>query len=193
MASQFAVDLVFGLKGDGKIKQAASGLKGVEGAAQKLNGTLRDSRGRFIGAGNAASGAANGVRKFGDSTHFAARAAGKLKGSLGGLIGGLGASLAVGKIVRDFADLDTSLRRLGTVGGDVKSLDAGLGALSGKLGGVANKADLAKASYQALSAGFLIQQAISRLLKLPRRRQLVAWRMLQASLRFLPRRLTLTR
>ena len=154
MASQFAVDLIFGLKGDGKIKQAASGLKGVEGAAQKLNGTLRDSRGRFIGAGNAASGAANGVRKFGDSTNFAARAAGKLKGSLGGLIGGLGASLAVGKIVRDFADLDTSLRRLGTVGGDVKSLDAGLGALSGKLGGVANKADLAKASYQALSAGF---------------------------------------
>ena len=154
MASQFAVDLIFGLKGDGKIKQAADKLQGVDSAAQKLNGRLRDSKGRFIGAGNAASGAANGVRKFGNSTNFAARAAGKLNGSLGGLIRGLGATLAAGKIVRDFADLDTSLRRLGTVGGDVKSLDAGLGALSSKLGGLASKADLAKASYQALSAGF---------------------------------------
>ena len=130
MAAQFAVDLIFGLKGDGKIKQATSELKGADSAAQKLNGTLRDSKGRLIAAGTAAGGASNGIRKFGASASSAARAAGQLKGSLGGLIGGLGASLAVGKIVRDFADLDTSLRRLGTVCGDVKSLNEGLGALS---------------------------------------------------------------
>jgi TP901 family phage tail tape measure protein len=71
-----------------------------------------------------------------------------------GLVASLGAGLALTKVIADVKELDTNLRRLGTVGGNVAALDKGLGALSDRLGGVANKAELAAASYQALSAGF---------------------------------------
>lgn len=71
---------------------------------------------------------------------------------------GLGAALAGGfavdRIIRDVTELDRNLRRLGTVGGDVAALDKGLGQLSKNLEGIASKAELAAASYQALSAGF---------------------------------------
>jgi len=82
---------------------------------------------------------------------------GKLQQAFGGLntaLAGLGLGLAFKKIIDDVQVLDTNMRRLGTVGGDVKALDQVLGALSQSLGGVANKAELAEASYQALSAGF---------------------------------------
>jgi TP901 family phage tail tape measure protein len=69
-------------------------------------------------------------------------------------IGALGAGFALTKVIADVKELDTNLRRLGTVGGNVAALDKGLGALSDRLDGVANKAELAAASYQALSAGF---------------------------------------
>jgi TP901 family phage tail tape measure protein len=65
-----------------------------------------------------------------------------------------GVGFAISKVIQDVKELDTNLRRLGTVGGDVAALDKGLGALSDRLDGVANKAELAAASYQALSAGF---------------------------------------
>jgi TP901 family phage tail tape measure protein len=65
-----------------------------------------------------------------------------------------GAGFALSKVIADVKELDTNLRRLGTVGGDVAALDKGLGQLSKNLDGVANKAELAAASYQALSAGF---------------------------------------
>ena len=65
-----------------------------------------------------------------------------------------GAGFAISKVIQDVKELDTNLRRLGTVGGDVTALDKGLGQLSKNLGGVASKAELAAASYQALSAGF---------------------------------------
>jgi TP901 family phage tail tape measure protein len=71
-----------------------------------------------------------------------------------GLVASLGAGFALTKVIADVKELDTNLRRLGTVGGNVAALDKGLGALSDRLGGVANKAELAAASYQALSAGF---------------------------------------
>jgi TP901 family phage tail tape measure protein len=70
------------------------------------------------------------------------------------LVASLGAGFALTKVIADVKELDTNLRRLGTVGGNVAALDKGLGALSDRLGGVANKAELAAASYQALSAGF---------------------------------------
>ena len=154
MAAQFAVDLLFGLKGDGKLREATDKLKGVDAAAQGLSGRLRDANGRFQATGNAAGRAANGIRKFGDGANLAAGGVKRLEGAMGGLLGSLGASLAIGKMVTDFKDLDQSLRRLGTVGGNVGELDAGLGKLSANLGGVASKAQLAKAGYQALSAGF---------------------------------------
>jgi TP901 family phage tail tape measure protein len=78
----------------------------------------------------------------------------KAFGALQSAIGALGVGFALTKVIADVKELDTNLRRLGTVGGNVAALDKGLGVLSDRLGGVANKAELAAASYQALSAGF---------------------------------------
>jgi TP901 family phage tail tape measure protein/lambda family phage tail tape measure protein len=78
----------------------------------------------------------------------------KAFGALQSAIGALGVGFALTKVIADVKELDTNLRRLGTVGGNVAALDKGLGALSKNLDGVASKAELAAASYQALSAGF---------------------------------------
>jgi TP901 family phage tail tape measure protein len=78
----------------------------------------------------------------------------KAFGALQSAIGALGVGFALTKVIADVKELDTNLRRLGTVGGNVAALDKGLGTLSDRLDGVANKAELAAASYQALSAGF---------------------------------------
>ena len=83
-----------------------------------------------------------------------AQATEKAFGALQSAIGALGVGFALTKVIADVKELDTNLRRLGTVGGNVAALDKGLGALSDRLDGVANKAELAAASYQALSAGF---------------------------------------
>jgi len=89
------------------------------------------------------------------------RATGQLDGAINQLqrsFAGIAASFAGGfalsKIISDVKELDTNIRRLGTAGGDVSALDKNLSALSDRLGGVASKAELASASYQALSAGF---------------------------------------
>jgi TP901 family phage tail tape measure protein len=79
---------------------------------------------------------------------------GQLQKSLAGLASGLAGGFAITKAINDYKELDRNIRRLGTAGGDIKKLDEGLGALSQRLGGVASKAELASASYQALSAGF---------------------------------------
>jgi TP901 family phage tail tape measure protein len=83
-----------------------------------------------------------------------AQATEKAFGALRSAIGALGVGFALTKVIADVKELDTNLRRLGTVGGDVKALDKGLGTLSRNLDGIASKAELAAASYQALSAGF---------------------------------------
>lgn len=83
-----------------------------------------------------------------------AQATEKAFGALQQAAAAFGAGFALSKVIADVKELDTNLRRLGTVGGDVQALDKGLGALSKQLDGVANKAELAAASYQALSAGF---------------------------------------
>jgi TP901 family phage tail tape measure protein len=83
-----------------------------------------------------------------------AQATEKAFGALQSAIGALGVGFALTKVIADVKELDTNLRRLGTVGGDVKALDKGLGTLSRNLDGIASKAELAAASYQALSAGF---------------------------------------
>jgi TP901 family phage tail tape measure protein len=71
---------------------------------------------------------------------------------------GLGAALAGGiaiqRVIRDATELDRNIRRLGTVGMEIDKINPALSRLSQELGGVANKADLAAASYQAASAGF---------------------------------------
>ena len=62
MATTYSVDLKFGAR-TRELDAAVSKLKGVDGAAEKLNGTLRDSRGRFIGAGQGARGLGNEAGK----------------------------------------------------------------------------------------------------------------------------------
>ena len=69
-------------------------------------------------------------------------------------IGALGVGFALSKVISDVKELDTNLRRLTTVGVNVAKISPALAKLSDELGGVANKAELAAASYQAASAGF---------------------------------------
>ena len=83
-----------------------------------------------------------------------AKATERAFGALQQAVAAFGAGFALTKVIADVKELDTNLRRLATVGGNVQALDKGLGALSKQLDGVANKAELAAASYQALSAGF---------------------------------------
>jgi len=83
-----------------------------------------------------------------------AQATEKAFGALQQAAAAFGAGFALSKVIADVKELDTNLRRLGTVGGNVQALDKGLGGLSKQLDGIANKAELAAASYQALSAGF---------------------------------------
>lgn len=65
-----------------------------------------------------------------------------------------GAGFAISRVIQDVKELDTNIRRLATVGVDVAKINPALSSLSKELGGVANKAELAAASYQAASAGF---------------------------------------
>jgi TP901 family phage tail tape measure protein len=75
-------------------------------------------------------------------------------GGLKQAIGALGVGFALSKVISDVKELDTNLRRLTTVGVNVAKISPALAKLSDELGGVANKAELAAASYQAASAGF---------------------------------------
>ena len=83
-----------------------------------------------------------------------AQATEKAFGALQSAIGALGVGFALTKVIADVRELDTNLRRLGTVGVDVGKISPALSKLSDELGGVASKAELAAASYQAASAGF---------------------------------------
>jgi TP901 family phage tail tape measure protein len=101
-----------------------------------------------------ARNAVSGLRQVNRASSQLDGAINQLQRSLGGLAASFAGGFALSKIIADVKELDTNLRRLGTVGGNVAALDKSLGALSDRLGGVANKAELAAASYQALSAGF---------------------------------------
>ena len=82
------------------------------------------------------------------------RAVEGLSRAFGGLAAAFGAGFALTRVIADVKELDTNLRRLGTVGVDVAKISPALSKLSDELGGVASKAELAAASYQAASAGF---------------------------------------
>jgi TP901 family phage tail tape measure protein len=99
-------------------------------------------------------GAVSKLRQVQTQSQQTERAVEGLSRAFGGLAAAFGAGFALTKVIADVKELDTNLRRLGTVGGNVAALDKGIGALSDRLDGVANKAELAAASYQALSAGF---------------------------------------
>jgi TP901 family phage tail tape measure protein len=130
-----------------KFKIAANGIKYFTDAA----GRARAENGRFL---TSTERAAAGIRNQGNAAQQASGQFNLLKNAFSGLAAAFGAGFALTKVIADVKELDTNLRRLGTVGGNVAALDKGLGALSDRLDGVANKAELAAASYQALSAGF---------------------------------------
>jgi TP901 family phage tail tape measure protein len=98
--------------------------------------------------------AVNNLRRIDQASRRSQDALDALTRSAAGLAAAFAGGFAIDRVIRDATELDRNLRRLGTVGGDVKALDKELGTLSKNLGGVANKAELAAASYQALSAGF---------------------------------------
>jgi len=99
-------------------------------------------------------GAVGKLREVQNRTSALDKATQGLTRSLAGLAAGFGATFALGKIISDVAKLDTNLRRLGTVGGDVQGLSKALDQVGKNVDGIAGKAELAAASYQALSAGF---------------------------------------
>jgi TP901 family phage tail tape measure protein len=73
---------------------------------------------------------------------------------LSSALAAFGAGFAISRVIQDVRELDTNIRRLATVGVDVAKINPALSSLSKELGGVASKAELAAASYQAASAGF---------------------------------------
>ena len=99
-------------------------------------------------------GAVRNLNQVGAASNAAESAFRKLDGVFGSLAASFAAGFAINKIISDVKELDTNIRRLGTVGVDVQKINPALAALSERLGGVANKADLAASSYQAASAGF---------------------------------------
>ena len=96
------------------------------------------------------SGAVSKLRQVQTQAQQTERAFGALQSAMGAL----GVGFALTKVIADVKELDTNLRRLGTVGVDVAKISPALSKLGDELGGVASKAELAAASYQAASAGF---------------------------------------
>jgi len=99
-------------------------------------------------------GAVRSLNQVGAASNAAESAFRKLDGVFGSLAASFAAGFAINKIISDVKELDTNIRRLGTVGVDVQKINPALAALSERLGGVASKAELAASSYQAASAGF---------------------------------------
>ena len=99
-------------------------------------------------------GAVRSLNQVGVASKNTQSALQKLDGVVGSLTASFAAGFAINKIISDVKELDTNMRRLGTVGVNVAKINPALSALSDRLGGVANKAELAAASYQAASAGF---------------------------------------
>jgi hypothetical protein len=136
---------------------AVGKLKDVDSAAQKLDqtfkgvdGRLRDASGKFIKLGDSAQSSVGQLKAVQTQAQLTERAFGGLQQA----IGALGVGFALSKVISDVKELDTNLRRLGTVGVNVEKINPALTKLSEELGGVASKAELAAASYQAASAGF---------------------------------------
>ena len=100
------------------------------------------------------SNAVSKLRQVQTQSQQTERAVEGLSRAFGGLAAAFGAGFALTRVIADVKELDTNLRRLGTVGVDVAKISPALSKLSDELGGVASKAELAAASYQAASAGF---------------------------------------
>jgi hypothetical protein len=73
-------------------------------------------------------GAVSKLRQVQTQSQQTERAVEGLSRAFGGLAAAFGAGFALTKVIADVKELDTNLRRLGTVGGNVAALDKGLGA-----------------------------------------------------------------
>jgi len=100
------------------------------------------------------SGAVNSLRRLDQASKNTQNALSGLAGKAAGIGAALASGLAFDQVIKNVTELDRNLRRLGTVGVDVAKISPALSKLSAELGGVASKAELAAASYQAASAGF---------------------------------------
>ena len=169
MAAQFAVDLLFGLKGDGKLKEAARGLQGLDDASKKAEGSLNGLGNKFQATGNAAAGASNGIRLFGAGAKGAAGGVATLGAAVGAALGPISlVTAAVGGLTAAFKTIaaqdfaEAKVRTLGTNSADlVKELKK----VSAELGGQASVVELTGAAYDVASAGFSKAADAAKILK----------------------------
>ena len=168
MATQFAVDLLFKAN-TSKLKQATGETKKVEQAVDKLNGRLRDSKGRFIGAGQGAGQAANGIRGFGRAATGAAGGVRTLGAAIQAALGPLAiAGGAVGALTAAFQTLsqqDFAEAKVRSLGTNSEELVGQLRQVSAELKGQASVVELTGAAYDVASAGFVKAADAAKVLK----------------------------
>ena len=141
--AQVQLDVLYDVKGLGALKQSQTAMNAAAKATADANGRLRDAKGRYIGAGAAAKGAAGGVRAFGNA----------VKG-LAGLAGVTSAVVAFGAALNTIVNADFSKAKLRSLGVDADDLSQRLATVSKELGYQASQAELLGAAYDVASAGF---------------------------------------
>jgi TP901 family phage tail tape measure protein len=135
------VDATQGVRSLGRFKKATNE---VEGAVLDANGRLRDAKGRFIGIGQGAKGAAVGVRGLGAA--FSA--------ALGPLTAVVGAAASLSQVFNVLRQQDFAEAKVRSLGVNSKELNARLKDVSTELSGQASVLDLTGAAYDVASAGF---------------------------------------
>ena len=132
---------------------AAGGGGGGKGGGGKGGGGSGKGGPLFFPGGDGG----RGIKAVGDAAKGATASVTGLGAAVRSALGPLSlfaGGFAIQKLAADFSALDTNIRRLGTAGGDSAALNTQLGQIEKELGGVSNKAELAAAAYQSLSAGF---------------------------------------
>jgi len=124
----------------GPLKKVTKETEKLEGATRDANGRLRDSKGKFIGVGVGARGAAKGVNRLGAA----------LKGALLPLAG----FAAAGKFFQGFQEADRAAAAVKTLGVNAKELQKQLEGVARRSDGLASTTQLMAAAYDVASAGF---------------------------------------
>ena len=124
----------------GPLKKVTKETEKLEGATRDTNGRLRDSKGKFIGVGVGARGAAKGVNALGVA----------LKAALLPLAG----FAVVSKIFQGFQEADRAAAAVKTLGVNAKELQKQLEGVAKRSDGLASTTQLMAAAYDVASAGF---------------------------------------
>ena len=138
-------DTTIRLKVDGSpainpLKQVTKETKKLENAVRNTNGRLKDAKGRFIGVGTGARGAAKGVNALGVA----------LKAALLPLAG----FAVAGKFFQGFQEADRAAAAVKTLGVNAKELQKQLEGVARRSDGLASTTQLMAAAYDVASAGF---------------------------------------